>query len=281
LTVADFMSRVPHTTVGEPLRTCGLDVGARSLKIAILSHEGQRSVVLAKTLVGIRGHRDIGVDRAAIREGWSRTLADAGLSGGDIDFVASTGTRDRQTVRIGHFYQRFSHALGARLLFPDAIASLDIGANQIRCALLSDAADRRRYAETSPETTDGAQTLETLARPAGMTSDEVGSRAMVARREDLATRSIKLLRSLSVDGTVVLTGGMVLDADFVCSLWRRLRESESHVSLLISPEAIFAGAYGAAILAARRFRRVVPSADGVAADPLARRIPRKDRRTLN
>jgi activator of 2-hydroxyglutaryl-CoA dehydratase len=55
---------------------------------------------------------------------------------------------------------------------------------------------------------------------------------------------------------VVLTGGIVRDADFVHSLWGRLLTPESKVSLLISPDAVFAGAYGAAILAARRFRRL-------------------------
>jgi benzoyl-CoA reductase subunit D len=272
---------VSKTGGSEPLLTGGLDVGARSVKIAILSHEGSRSVVLAKALVRIRGHLDTRADRTAIREGWSRALADAGSSRGDIDCVASTGTRDRQTIRIGHFYQRFTHALGARLLFPDAIAALDVGADQIRCALLSDAAHRRRYAATIQEARDGSGTSETLARPAGVTSDEVTLRAIVLRQEDLATRSMELLRSLSVDGGVVLTGGMVLNADFVRSLWYRLLESESDVSLLLSPEAVFAGAYGAAILAARRFGRLSHSADPAVAGPFAQRILGIDRRTLN
>jgi benzoyl-CoA reductase subunit D len=270
---------VSKTRVCEPLLTCGLDVGARSVKSAILSHEGARSVVLAKALVRIPGHRDTRTDRVAIRESWSRALADAGLSGGDIDSVASTGSRDRQTVRIGRFYPRFSHAFGARLLFPDAVAALDIGADQVRCALLSDPADRRRYPATEAGGSRGR--WETLARPAGVTSDAAAPRVIVARQDSTASSSMKLLRSLSVDGGVVLTGGMALDADFVRSLWCCLLQAESNVSLLISPEAIFAGAYGAAILAARRFRLVSQRADPVVADPLAQRILGMDRRSLN
>ena len=50
------------------------------------------------------------------------------------------------------------------------------------------------------------------------------------------------------EGTVVLTGGMVHNSDYVHGVWSELLASESRLSLLISPEAVFAGAYGAAIL---------------------------------
>ncbi len=242
------------------LVTSGLDFGARSVKIAILSHGGTRSVVLAKALVRVQGNRDTRTDLVAIRESWGRLLADAGLSVGDIDCVASTGSRECQTVRVGHFYQRFSHALGASLLFPDATAALDIGVTQIRCALLNEPPDGRRYAASPLE---GAVPGVTMARG------------------DLATQATSLLRSLSIDGRVVLTGGTVLDADFVRSLWLRMLASESNVSLQISPEAIFAGAYGAAILAARRFRRISRISDPVADDPLAQRLLGIDRPLLN
>jgi benzoyl-CoA reductase subunit D len=272
---------VAKTAPPETLLTSGLDVGARSVKIAILSHEGARSEVLAKALVRIQGRRDTRADRVAIRESWRRVLADAGLSAGDVDYVASTGTPDRQTVRVGHFYQRFSHALGARLLFPDGTAALDIGAGQIRCALLREPPDRRRYTATRLDAGNGGEMLEALARRASVTLDEAALRATVALQDDLATRAVRLLSSLRVEGKVVLTGGMVLDADFVRSVWCRLLESETSVSLLISPEAVFAGAYGAAVLAARRFRRISRTADPVAADPVAQKLLGIDRRALN
>jgi benzoyl-CoA reductase subunit D len=270
------------TLARETLLTGGLDVGDRSVKIAILSHQGGRSTVLAKVLIRIQGRPDARADRIAIRESWGRVLADAGLSAGDIDYVASTGTRDRQLVRVGHYYQRSSHALGAQLLFPDATAALDIGSDQIRCALSSEPRDGRRYAATRQEAGYGREMLEAIARRMGVTVDEASVLPeAIALQDDLAARALKLLRSLAVDGKTVLTGGMVLDAGLVRSLWRRLLESGSNVSLLISPEAIFAGAYGAAILAARRFLRVSRTVVPVAADPLAQRILRIDRRSLN
>ncbi len=272
---------MPKTAPPETLLTSGLDVGARSVKIAILSHQGTRSAVLAKALVRIQGRRDTRTDRGVIRESWGRVLAEAGLSAGDIDYVASTGTPDRQTVRVGHFYQRFSHALGARLLFPDGTAALDIGASQIRCALLREPPEGRRYSATRLGAGNGSEVLEALAQRASVTLDEAALRAVVTLQDDLAVRAVRLLSSLTVEGKVALTGGMVLDADFVRSLWCRLLEAESGVSLLISPEAVFAGAYGAAVLAARRFRRLSRTADPVAADPLAQSILGIDRRALN
>jgi activator of 2-hydroxyglutaryl-CoA dehydratase len=215
------------------LLTCGVDVGARSVKIAILSGAGTaRPTVLARTLVRIQGHRDAGAARAAVREGWERALAEASLSVGEIDYVASTGTRACQVIRVGRFYEHSSHAVGARLLFPDATAALDIGGDQIRCALLGEGREGRRYAAIDLESPD-------LGSP-----------------PDLARRAVELVGSIAAEGKIVLTGGMVLDADFVRGLWSHLLGRGNRLSLLISPEAIFAGAAGAAVLAARRFHRV-------------------------
>lgn len=250
-------------SVLETFLTCGLDVGARSVKIAVLSHQEARSTILASVLVRSEGHPYAEVGRAAIRESWRQVLADAGLSAGDIDYVVSTGTCDSEVVGMGRHPGRSSHALGARLLFPDAVAALDIGASEIRCGLVSEPLIGRRYA---------------MARIARRTIGET-----VDEADDLAGRAVGLVRTLAVEGKIVLTGGMVLDADFVGDLWSailRTRGSESNVSLLISPEAIFAGAYGAAILAAGRFLRLSHLA-GPVPDPFAERILRIDRRTLN
>jgi len=249
--------------VPETILTCGLDVGARSVKVAILSHQEARSTMLANVLVRTEGHPYARAGRAAIRESWRQVLADAGISAGDIDYVVSTGTCDSEVAGMGRHPGRSSHALGARLLFPDAVAALDVGASEIRCALVSEPLIGRRYAMA-----------RIARRPGGETFDDA---------DDLAGRAVGLVRTLAVDGKIVLTGGMVLDADFVRELWSAFlstRGSESNVSLLISPDAIFAGAYGAAILAARRFLRLSHIPEPVA-EPFEQRILGIDRRTLN
>jgi benzoyl-CoA reductase subunit D len=234
LTLA-FGQAVAGASEGATCVTSGLDIGARSVKIAVLAHRGMHAAVLASAVVQIQGCRDDSAARAALRESWGRVLAEANLSARDVDFMASTGTRDRQIVRAGHFYRHPSQALalGARLLFPDATVALDIGLTHVRCDLLGSPLGGPRRILVCREAGRGDDSLDALGR-----------------------RAATLLHSLAIDGKVVLTGGIVRDADFVHNLWSRLLAAESKFSLLISPDAIFAGAYGAAILAARRFRRL-------------------------
>jgi benzoyl-CoA reductase subunit D len=255
----------------ESLLTGGLDVGARSIKIAILSHQESGPVVLAKALVRIQKRHEARVDETAIHEAWRRVLSEAGLAPADIDCVASTGAPDRQAIQVGRHYERSSHAFGARMLFPGAVAALDIGANRIRCAFLRKPMVGCRYALTRLTTESGDEMWEATARGSGLIFGN-----------ELATRAVGLVRTLAVAGNLVLTGGMVLDADFVRRFWGLLLESESEVSLLMSPEAVFAGAFGAAVLAARRFRRLSRASSPVdPLAPLAQRLLRFDRRTLN
>jgi benzoyl-CoA reductase subunit D len=97
----------------------------------------------------------------------------------------------------------------------------------------------------------------------------------------MAERAAVLLSALAVGEKVVITGGMVLDAGFVQSLWSRLVTSENNVALLISPEAVFAGAYGAAILGARRFGRILRPFGPEATKPLVLRPPDRHDQSLN
>jgi benzoyl-CoA reductase subunit D len=264
--------------VPETILTCGLDVGARSVKIAILSHRQARPTIVAKVLVRTQGEPHARVERSTIRESWRRVLADAGLSASDIDYVVSTGTCDGEVVGMGRHPERSSHVLGARLLFPDAVAALDVGESEIRCALLSERLGRP-YSMARIARGVGTEALAAHPRPPGSTFPKAGE-SDTTFQSDVARRAVGLVRTLAVEGKIVLTGGMVLDADFIRDIWSGILESGSAVSILISPEAVFAGAYGAAIVAARRFLRL-SRAPGPVSDPLTQRVPRIDRRTLN
>ena len=265
------------TTLERPISlTGGFDVGARSVKVAVLSHQGPKSTVLAKVVIQIPGARDA---RAAMQEGWGQVLADAGLSAPDVDNIASTGARAHFVDRVGHFYGHAGQARGARWLFPDATVALDVGTNRIRCVLLSAPRTRRR-ASTGPDVQ--RQDLCIIGRPAEVHLFQLSAPFVEAPLPNyLAARAAMLLRSLAVDGNVVLTGGMVYDADFVHGLWGQLLASEIRVSLLISPEAVFAGAYGAAILAARRFERISRALAPAFTEPTGSRLADDKGRSLN
>jgi benzoyl-CoA reductase subunit D len=265
------------TTFDSP--TCvtgGLDLGARSVKMAILSHRGAGSTVLAKAVVQIPGDRDVHDAQTAIRETWRQVLRQADLSVRDVDNIASTGSAPRPLVRVGRLYGRSSQALGARLLFPDATVALELDGNEVRCVLLRDASGRMRRVEC-----DDPRWGE-LARRAVVDLDEASApNAGAPVPECLVTRAAILLCSPALGGKVVLTGEMVLDPGVVQRLWSRLLALQSNVSLLISPDAIFAGAYGAAILAARRFNRIPEPFVPAPRDPFVTTHPHGSDRALN
>ena len=102
-----------------------------------------------------------------------------------------------------------------------------------------------------------------------------------ARSRSLWRRGRRRSCALAVGEKVVITGGMVLDAGFVHGLWSQLITSENNVSLLISREGIFAGAYGAAVLAARRFGQISQSFGLGGTDPLAPPTSDRHDRSLN
>jgi benzoyl-CoA reductase subunit D len=216
-----------------------------------------------------------------MRDGWRKVLGEANLSPRDVDFVASTGSPDRHFARVGPFHGHLSHALGGRLLFPDATVALDVGVNQIRCDLM-DAPQQGRLGVARGGGGDGDELLRPTDRRAEQSRDRPFAPSVAgAFSESKAVRAAVLLRALAVGEKVVITGGIVLDPGFMHSLWSRLVTSENNVSLLISPEGVFAGAYGAAILAARRFGRISRSFNLGATDPLVPRTPDRPDRSLN
>jgi hypothetical protein len=177
---------------------------------------------------------------------------------------------------VGRLYGRSSQALGARLLFPDATVALELDGNEVRCVLLRDASGRMRRVEC-----DDPRWGE-LARRAVVDLDEASApNAGAPVPECLVTRAAILLCSPALGGKVVLTGEMVLDPGVVQRLWSRLLALQSNVSLLISPDAIFAGAYGAAILAARRFNRIPEPFVPAPRDPFVTTHPHGSDRALN
>ena len=134
---------------GERFLTAGVDIGMRSVKMALLSHGAGAARVVASEAVAVLGRRDTRDAEVAVRESWDRVLRAAGVAPPDIVLVASTGAKERAVARVGHFYRRLSLATGVRFLFPGATAVLDVGARQMRCALLAGNGAGRSFAATA------------------------------------------------------------------------------------------------------------------------------------
>lgn len=229
------MANVAGMARGEPsgplFLTGGVDVGSTAIKTALFAHSPQAgdSIALIGAHITLVGPRHEAIDyRNALRVGWARVLETAGVADADVAYVASTGVRDQIAFRVGHFFGRQSQALGARFLFPQAAAFLDAGAYQMRCALIDG---------------DG-RVIRHVARRADSDPLIAGGVA------------VGMLTALRAVGAVVLVGGGARDGALLAALRDQLARRSDGLALLTSPDAVFAGAFGAALLAGRRFRQL-------------------------
>ena len=73
----------------------------------------------------------------------------------------------------------------------------------------------------------------------------------------MATRLLKLLRSIRVmDGRVLVTGGLAMDAGLVAALNESMADQKLSVDIVSHPDSIYAGAIGAAIWGAFRHQKL-------------------------
>ncbi|HEX3697947.1 MAG TPA: hypothetical protein VH374_21415 [Polyangia bacterium] len=207
--------------------TGGVDVGSKTIKTALLAHSATGDEVIAANITVVRRAREASDLRDALRTSWAGVLATAGVSDTDVDYVASTGVRDRVAFRVGHFWGESCQGVGTRFLFPKAVGYLDWGARQLRVGII----------------------------------DQVGSIVRrLARRAEIdvpaaARASVELLADMPT-GPLALIGGRTCDRGWLAALENEMQKLRPSLGLLASEHGIFAGAYGAALVAARRYRRL-------------------------
>jgi benzoyl-CoA reductase subunit D len=259
------------------LTTAGVDVGSSSIKVAIVRSAGARNhVVVAKIWQRIRRRNVHEVTRTAMDD----CCTAAGVALDDLDYVASTGDGDAVPFRTGHFYSMSTHARGALALDPEARAVLDVGALHARAIRMDERGKVLAHRMTSQCASGTGQFLENIGRYLGVPLEDIGalscsaSRAepvssicavlaetdvinMVSRgtptaeilrgiHESIAGRLVRLVRATAAQGVVLVTGGLSQDAGLLEAIDAAPLVVRSH------PDAIYAGALGAALLAARR-----------------------------
>ena len=235
-------------TAGE-LVTMGIDPGASLVKVAVAaSRGGNDGRVLGRSMQRIRRRVVADVVHSAVEE----ALEQAGVSQGDLAYIASTGDGDSVEFRTGHFYSITAHARGASYLRPEARAALDVGALHARALTMNEQARVLGHRMTSQCASGSGQFLENIARYLGVPLEDVGalSRTAVAPEKvssicavlaetdvinmvargistadilkgihlSIAGRLVQLLRSLGAEGTVLLTGGLSRDTGLVAAI---------------------------------------------------------------
>jgi benzoyl-CoA reductase subunit D len=271
--------------------TSGIDVGTGAVKVAVFDVEGETDTCLAKRVERVR-QRDPLKLAAQI---YDDVLATAGMSRGDVAYCATTGEGELLDFHTGHFYSMTTHARGAIYLRPDCRAALDIGALHGRAIRLDARGKVLNYKMTSQCASGSGQFLENIARYLGIAQDEIGSLSkradnpervsgicavlaetdvinMVSRgitapnilkgiHASMADRLAKLLKTIgSVDGIIQMTGGLALDAGLVDAMKEAMAREKVSVPIESHPDAIYAGAFGAALWGAFRHEKLARAA---------------------
>lgn len=253
--------------------TAGIDVGIESLKVLILK-DGK---VLARG-TGLSG----GANRAkAAEEVYNEALAAAKLKPADISKVIATG-QGKNDVRFAddRVVEPVADARAARFLYPKATCVVDIGADQARVVILGK--DGITEVVMNQKCAAGLGILlKSMARTLGMALDEMSGLsgnptgaavvndgcAVFAEmdalgllnrnvpRQDVARAVIEAvavrINSILNDkikparDTTVLVGGVSRNKAVVNALKRR-----SGINFVIPEQAEYAGALGAALIAA-------------------------------
>ena len=272
----------------ERLYTVGIDVGSNSIKTVLMEHDdnGGNEKLLFKDLSKIRKRET----RDVVQQSFEDVLAKAGLAADDIAYVATTGEGDLVDFRRGHFYSMTAHSRGAVFLNPDVRAVVDGGAMHGKAFAIDKRSKVLAYKMTSQCASGSGQFLENIARYLGIPLEDVGPLSiestspemvsgicavlaetdvinMVSRgisasdilkgiHLSMARRLVGLLRGVSADGDVMITGGLAINTGFVDAI-QELADSETmNVRFHTHELSIFAGAIGAAIWGAFRHVKI-------------------------
>lgn len=274
--------------------TAGIDVGSGAVKAVVLRSDAGGETVLSHAASRIR-RRDVAT---VVDEAFSAAVERAGVR--ELHYVASTGEGEDIPFATGHFYGMTTHARGALYLDPRARAVLDVGALHARAVSMDDRGRVLSYKMTSQCASGSGQFLENIARYLGVSQAEIGPLSlqgtkpervssicavlaetdvinMVSRgistadilrgiHESMAGRFVRLLRSLDVSGVAFMTGGLAGDVGLLAAIRQGLDQEflgrSAPLTLVSHPLSIHAGAIGAAIWGAFRFRKL--SMEGVA-----------------
>ena len=267
--------------------TSGIDVGSAAIKVAVVDTGDQGGEQLLAGVTERVRRRD---SLAVVETAYQSALDRAGVTRGDVGYVATTGEGESVPFRTGHFYGMTTHARGGLFLEPAARGVVDIGALHARAVRMDEHARVLGYRMTSQCASGSGQFLENIARYLGVTLEEIGrlSRTgdapeacssicavlaetdvinMVSRgitipnilrgiHQSMAGRYLKLVVSAGLKDVVLITGGLAADEGLMAALAEAAVAQKSQVDIRSHPQSMLAGAIGAALWGAFRARRL-------------------------
>ncbi|MCW4017035.1 MAG: acyl-CoA dehydratase activase [Candidatus Bathyarchaeota archaeon] len=256
--------------------SAGIDMGTQRVKVAIIKDKQ----IIAQSQ-NFSGFEPAKVAEQTLKE----ALESAKLSREDIEHITATGAG----VNMASFADSTISMMGAdakagAYYFPSARTIMDVGAEDARAVKCDENGVMMDFVVNARCAAGAGTFIEAMARALEVEMNDMGSLSLNAERaspinascvifaesdvvslihreepkseiaraifDAMAERVSSMVNRLGVTPDVVLIGGVAKDVGFVASLKRRLG-----IDILIPEEPIYAGAVGAALVAAKRAKR--------------------------
>ena len=251
------------------MRAAGLDIGSRTVKLAVI--EGGRMILSRKALTS---HDPLEAAR--------RIIAGAGY-----DVIAATGYGRhliKGNLECPVMSEIKAFAMGASALKPSCRTVLDIGGQDTKAITLTENGELSKFEMNDRCAAGTGRFLEIMANALGYTLEEFSGAALSAERAEkinsmctvfaesevisltargasraevalgihraIVSRSVALLRRISATGEVFFAGGVALNG-----CMQALIAEELERPVFVPPDPQIVGAYGAALHAARKAGR--------------------------
>jgi len=256
--------------------TAGIDMGTQRVKVAIL--KDKQILSQSQAFCGFEPTK-------AAEETFEEALKSAKLSRNNLQHVTATGAG----VNMVPFSDSTISMMGAdaragAYFFPSARTVIDVGAEDARAVSCDENGIMLDFVVNARCAAGAGTFIEAMARALEVELDEMGTLSLKAERaspinascvifaesdvvslihreepkpeiaraifDAMAERVSSMVRRLGVKPDVILVGGVAKDVGFVASLTRTLG-----MDIMIPEESLFAGAVGAALIAAKRAGR--------------------------
>ncbi len=255
--------------------TAGIDMGTQSVKTVVL--KDGKVVARSKAFSGFEPSK-------AAEETLSEALSKAKLTKSDLDHVTATGSGMEMALSSDSTISMMgADARAGVWLFPTGRTIIDVGAEEARAVKCDDNGIMIDFVVNERCAAGAGAFIEAMARALEVKLEEMGPLSLKAERaspinascvifgesdvvtlihrqeskpeiaravfDAMADRVSSMLFRLGLTPDVVLIGGAAKDVGFVASLKRKIG-----IDVLIPEYPEFAGALGAALVAANRLR---------------------------
>src|SRR3990170_3950613 len=262
--------------MNDGLFTLGIDVGGSYIKALLMKHSNEPTVIDKRT-EKIRKRNPVSVAEEMI----NLLLEKNKLNHDDIAYLASTGEGEMVKRKTGHFYSMTTHARGGIFFKPGVKTVVDMGALFVRAIKVNNFGKVLDYKMTGQCASGSGQFIENITWYLGLAVEEVGGISLQSTNPEtpsgicavlaetdvinmvsrgistpniikgihlsIANKVVRLLSSLKAESPIVLTGGMALNKGMIQAIEEQLAETGKKFVIKTHPDAIYAGAIGAAL----------------------------------